>query len=494
MSDSGIQPGDFVQYNHLGASGIGKVKETGDSLLVQFWNEKEERKSVSGLTPLSVAEAGPVKSLWDSPGELASWAREKPLKLVALALSIDGGKGNPGKIKEKLDGRVPLGADWKTWWGKRAKSLNALSDLPEPEYFDKSAKGNEYTLLCGIGDVPDDAQAPLSLADWKKWLLNDLNLPTFGKNPSKMLSESLAEWPEDTIERALKRVLWGAELLLDAPKKPSAAAALAWMDAVGSVASRWCSQYPDSHQPAERSGEVLARLSQRIKVKEKRKEATLFWAGALSESPDRQRQLEELRQEQERRREALAADHAAELEKLRQKQERQREAHAAELEKLQQEQERQKAAHTEELATLRTSHAEDGERERREQERLQGRVETLRNQLFSGYELSKLDIRKDMLVLIGELSQLATKQDCPSDNFVRDVRDGLALALQAGGANMLGTIGEIARFDPSKHQAAGYVKIGDSVKITIPGVKVKGQHTDDSVLVKAQVSGNLEES
>ena len=490
MSDSGIQPGDFVQYNHLGASGIGKVKETGDSLLVQFWNKKEERKSASGLTPLSVADAGPVESLWDSPGELTSWAKEKPLKLVALALSIDGGKGNPGKIKEKLDGRVPLGADWKTWWGKRAKSLNALSDLPEPEHFDKSAKGNEYTLRCGIEKVPDDAQAPLSLADWKKWLLNDLNLPTFGKNPSKMLSESLAEWPEDTIERALKRVLWGAELLLDSPKKPSAAAALAWMDAVGSVASRWCSQYPGSHQPAERSGEVLARLSQRIKVKEKRKEATLFWAGTLSENPDRQRQLEQQRQEQERQREV----HAAELEKLRQERERQRADHAAELEKLRQEQKRQEADHAAELASLRTSHAEEGERERRKQKRLQDRAETLRNQLFSGHEQSKLDIRQDMLVLIGELSQLAAKQDSPSESFVRDVRAKLALALQAGDAKTLGVAGEITSYDPLAHQTAGSVKIGDTVKITAPGVKVKGQFTGDRILVKAQVSGKLEKS
>lgn len=483
MSDSGIQPGDFVQYKHLGASGIGKVKETGDSLLVQFWNNKEERKSVSGLTPLSVADAGPVESLWDSPGELTSWAREKPLKLVALALSIDGGKGNPGKIKEKLDGRVPLGADWKTWWGKRAKSLNALSDLPEPEHFDKSAKGNEYTLRCGIEKVPDDAQAPLSLADWKKWLLNDLNLPTFGKNPSKMLSESLAEWPEDTIERALKRVLWGAELLLDAPKKPSAAAALAWMDAVGSVASRWCSLYPDSHQPAERSGEVLARLSQRIKVKEKRKEATLFWAGKLSENPDRQRQLEQQRQEQERQREALAA----ELENLRQERERERADYEERQDQGRLERERQKAAHITELASLRETHASDLKRERDERERLREQKQALESLMSSGRKESRLEIRQGMLLAVGDALQRAYAQDKKAEDRLGVVITSLPKVLYEGGAETLGAVGETVKYNPKFHHSPESIPSGIKVRLTAPGV-VAGER----VILKAKVSTEAE--
>ena len=154
----------------------------------------------------------------------------------------------------------------------------------------------------------------------------------------------------------------------------------------------------------------------------------------------------------------------------------------------------ERANAADERESERRVHAEALERERVLQKQLQERVETLRNQLFSGYEQSKLDIRQDMLVLIGELSQLAAKQDCPSESFVRDVRAGLALALQAGGAKTLGVAGEIASYDPLAHQAAGSVKIGAAVKITAPGVKVKGQFTGDRILVKAQVSGKLEKS
>ena len=142
-----------------------------------------------------------------------------------------------------------------------------------------------------------------------------------------------------------------------------------------------------------------------------------------------------------------------------------------------------------EMKSQRKVHAAELEHEQREQDRLRERVETLRNQLFAGYEQSKLDIRQDMLVIVGELSQLADKQDCPSEDFLRDMRAGLALALQAGDAKTLGVVGDIARFDPLKHQATESVRIGDSVKITTPGIIAKGKRTDDRVLVKAQVSG-----
>ena len=52
----------------------------------------------------------------------------------------------------------------------------------------------------------------------------------------------------------------------------------------------------------------------------------------------------------------------------------------------------------------RKAHVAALEREQDEKENLQQRVEMLRNQLFSGYEQSKLDIRQDMLVIVGELS------------------------------------------------------------------------------------------
>ena len=481
-----IEPGTFVWYT---AKGLGRVQWVrADGAAVLFWADKKsgkmERLPPNLLRPLP---GNAPKGKGGNDG-FAAWIKKAPLTLAAVALSeCDGRVGRYSDFGDKLVDRALLPSSLDSWWERVQPKLPIL-----PEHFKvyETFGSVEYALLSDIVDVPPDVS---TLPAWENWLIgSDNNLPP-EPAPTSEVSDALADWPEDTINPALERVLWGAERFLDSHKK-SAKSALEWMDAVGRAARRCRSLHLDNQKLMERSGEILARFSESIQVKEKRKEATLFWAGALSESPDRQRQLVQQWQEQERQREALAADHAAKLEKLRQEQKRQSEAHAAELENLRQEQKRQSEAHAAELASLRESHAAERERERREQERLQGRVETLRNQLFSGYELSKLDLRKDMLVLIGELSQLAAKQDCPSESFVRDVRAGLALALQAGGANMLGTIGEIASFDPSEHQAAGYIKIGDNVKITIPGVKVKGQRTDDSVLVKAQVSGNLEKS
>ena len=364
MSEAGIQAGDFVRYTHLGVAGIGKVKEARDNPLIEFWTRDAQPKKPSDLMILT-DNAGPVASLWDSPEELASWAREKPLKLVALALSVDGGKSNPNSIKEKLADRVISDRDWKNWWSQRAKSLSAFSALPEPRHFAKSVKGNVYALLCDVEDVPDDVRAPVSLDDWQNWLLSEVRLPTFGKSPPKVLCESLAEWPKDTIERALNRVLWGACLLLEPPKRPSAAAALAWMDAVGSIALRWNTLTPNDHEPVKQSADVLARLSQYIQVKEKRREATLFQSGALSEGPDRQRQLEQARQE----RECQRADYENRLEQLRQEQESQVADYENRLEQQRQEQEQLRDSRDAELENMRQAHAAQLEREHTFQER-----------------------------------------------------------------------------------------------------------------------------
>ena len=478
MTDSRIETGALVHYTHLGVPGVGRVKESGGSPLMEFWDGQAERKDASSLTPLGEADAGPVGLLWDEPAALGAWAKDKPLKLTALALLVGGGRGNPAQIKGMLE-QVPLGADWKVWWGKRVKSLNALAALPEPEHFSKSVKGNEYVLVCGVGAVPDDAQAPVSLADWKGWLGSEVKLPTFGKNPSKILCESLAEWPGDSIELALNRILWGAGLFLDAPKKPSAAGALAWMDAVGSAARRWTALYPDDGEPAERSGEVLARLSKVIQVKEKRKEATLFWAGALSEGPDRERQLEELRGEGER----LGVAHAAEVGKMQQEWERERDGYVAELKGLRRERERLEAAHVAELESLRGAHAAALEGEWRTQERLRKQIQTLDAQMASGREESRLEVRQGMLLAVGDALQRAYVQGKKAEDRLGVVITTLPKALQEGGAETLGKVGEIVKYNPKFHHSPEAVSSGIKVRLTAPGVVV-----GDRVILKASVS------
>ncbi len=460
MSESGIQAGAFVRYNHLDdISSIGKVKQGGDSPLVEFWNGKVERKAATGLTPLPDADAEPVARLWDRPEELGAWAKEKPLKLVALALSIDGHTGgNLNSIKSKLDGRALLGGDWKNWWSQRAKSLNEFSALPEPKHFAKSPKGNIYRLLCDIEAVPDDLRPPVSLNDWKKWLSSEANLPTFGKNPSKALCDALAEWPADTIESALRRILWGAELLLHSPK-PSASAALAWLDAVGSAVLRRNELNPDGRRElAEQSSDVLIRLARRIKVKEKRKESTLFLAGQLSEAPDRAYQLEQ-------QREAQRAEYDNRLE---QQLARERKNHADKREAQRAEYDNRLE---QQLARERKNHADKQEAQRAEYEaeleRWRQQVRERNAELESNREESRLEIRQDMLQAIGETLQTVAGRQGSVDELARNVEAGLILALRAGGADLLDTSPE--------------------GKVIAPGVIVRGGVHGDRVLLKAQV-------
>lgn len=357
-----IEPGTFVWYT---AKGLGRVQWVrSDGAAVLFWADKKsgkmERLPPNLLRPLP---GNAPKGKGGNDG-FAAWIKKAPLTLAAVALSeCDGKVGRYSDFGDKLVDRALSPSSLDSWWDRVQPKLPIL-----PEHFKvyETFGSAEYVLLSDIVDVPLDVS---TLPAWENWLIGrDNNLPP-EPAPTSEVSDALADWPEDTINPALERVLWGAEQFLDSPKK-SAKSALEWMDAVGRAARRCRALHLDNQKLMERSGEILARFSESIQVKEKRKEATLFWAGALAESPDRQRQLERQRQEQERQREAFAADHAAKLEKLRQEQKRQYADYEGRLEQERQERERQKVAHAEELARLRKSHAEERDRERKVQERL----------------------------------------------------------------------------------------------------------------------------
>ena len=358
----GIEPGTFVWYT---AKGLGRVQWVGtDDASVLFWADRKSGK-MQKLPPnlLRPLPGNTPKGKRGNDG-FAAWIKKAPLTLAAVALSeCDGRVGRYSDFGDKLVDRALLPSSLDSWWERVQPKLPIL-----PEHFKvyETFGSAEYVLLSDIVDVPPDVS---TLPAWENWLIgSDNNLPP-EPAPTSEVSDALAEWPKDTINPALERVLWGAERFLDSHKK-SAKSALEWMDAVGRAARRCGPLHLDNQELMERSGEILARFSESIQVKEKRKEATLFWAGALSESPDRQRQLERQWQEQERQREALAADHAAKLEKLRQEQKRQYADYEGRLEQGRLERERQKAAHAEELARLRKFHAEEMDRERQVQERL----------------------------------------------------------------------------------------------------------------------------
>ena len=466
-----IEPGTFVWYT---AKGLGRVQWVrSDGAAVLFWADKKsgkmERLPPNLLRPLP---GNAPKGKGGNDG-FAAWIKKAPLTLAAVALSeCDGKVGRYSDFGDKLVDRALSPSSLDSWWDRVQPKLPIL-----PEHFKvyETFDSVEYALLSDIVDVPLDVS---TLPAWENWLIgSDNNLPP-EPAPTSEVSDALADWPEDTINPALERVLWGAEQFLDSPKK-SAKSALEWMDAVGRAARRCGSLHLDNQELTERSGEILARFSESIQVKEKRKEATLFWAGALSESPDRQRQLERQWQEQERQREA----HAAELEKLRQERERERADYKERLDQGRQERERQKVAHTKELASLRETHASDLKRERDEREKLRRQIQALDAQMSSGRKESRLEIRQGMLLAVGDALQRAYAQDKKAEDRLGVVITTLPKVLYEGGAETLGTVGETVKYNPKFHHSPESIPSGIKVRLTAPGV-VAGER----VILKAKVS------
>ena len=578
MAASGIEAGAFVWDSE---NGLGRV-DVDNPTAVLFWANKKSGKPTYGRANSIIPLPGVEKAKPGYDG-FSAWANASPLTIAALGLSECGGSGTKQAILGKLKGKAPLPS---AWWNRVQPKLDNL-----PGYF--QVDGDEYTLVADVANVPPDASM---LPAWKKWLVggaNDFPPETF---PASEVAEALAEWPEESIERALSQTLRGAEQYLGA--KPSAKPALGWMDALGQASQRWwkCKTPHLNGETVAQSRDVLIQLANVVGIEKSGK--WLLWTFALSGGDDEASQrgfaagmwlvsgkfggnagrnrrnlfraTAELLGRQNRadlaREIALAAFRDSEvtprysaldeldqiLEQLTPGEEAKRllelmalssdagtqdkakllnyvgnSRHAAGPERLnllvaatllltdgtgpvaaQAAREIDRLLTTPdgsvpvgqalfrdakwrmegEVAEKVSSYNRLLEQERREQSQLHERVGELRNQLFSGYELSKLDIRHDMLVLIGELSQLVAEQDCPSESFVHDVRAKLDLALQAGDAKRLGVAGEIAKYDPKEHQTVDPVRIGENVKIKVPGVKVKGQHTEDRVLVRAQVS------
>ena len=126
------------------------------------------------------------------------------------------------------------------------------------------------------------------------------------------------------------------------------------------------------------------------------------------------------------------------------------------------------------------------EQERQEQERLRQQVRERHAELIANREESRLELRQDMLLAVGEVLQSVCRSD-DSRATENSVVAGLALALRAGGAEQLGTPGEVVEFNPEHHQAGTSVPERGLVKVVAPGVVYRGELHGDRVLLKAQV-------
>ena len=120
-----------------------------------------------------------------------------------------------------------------------------------------------------------------------------------------------------------------------------------------------------------------------------------------------------------------------------------------------------------ELESQRRAHAAKLERERREQERLRQQVRDLDAELRAKREASKLEIRRDMLLAVGEVLQWVARYEGSVDKLAEGVEAGLRIALRAGEADLLDTAPE--------------------GKVLAPGVVVRDETHGDLVLLKALV-------
>ena len=194
---------------------------------------------------------------------------------------------------------------------------------------------------------------------------------------------------------------------------------------------------------------------------------------------------------------SLRESHSAYLKQLREEHtedlRRLRESHAADLQQ-------QREQHNADLIQQREAHATDSEQQRkehaagfkqwqREEERLNYQIKSLWDSIDSRIEKSSLAARKDMLLRVGDILQRAYQSADDPAASLNQVIDLLPLALQDGGAELLGEVGETVDFDPTKHHPSQEITSYSRVLLIAPGVKV-----GDLVILKANVAPIAEES
>lgn len=127
-----------------------------------------------------------------------------------------------------------------------------------------------------------------------------------------------------------------------------------------------------------------------------------------------------------------------------------------------------------------------------ETERMHRISDDLQQQLARRREEARLETRRDMLLAIGEILQIMSEKDRKRANLISDIEAGLSLALHAGGAEVLGRVGQEVSYDPRLHQADESLDQGASVVIIAPGVRVAGGQLEDLVLLKARVARRVQ--
>ena len=161
--------------------------------------------------------------------------------------------------------------------------------------------------------------------------------------------------------------------------------------------------------------------------------------------------------------------------------ERQREDHRRDMAQ-------QRESYAKDLDQQRDSHSKDLKRRVDEEERLSRQIRTLRAELTKEKQESQLEIRKDMLLRIGDILQRVYLSDDAAEIKLSQVRELLPMALKDGGTELLGKVGEIVSYDPRIHHSRETVVSGSMVCVTAPGVVARGGSFGELVILKANVS------
>ena len=168
---------------------------------------------------------------------------------------------------------------------------------------------------------------------------------------------------------------------------------------------------------------------------------------------------------------ATQSRHARELGELRRQ-------HSDELESV-------KGSHENELEKLRMSHADRLAVAEQEHERLRSQRRQIEATMSSGREESRLEVRHDMLLSVGDALQRSYRDDRSARDQLDEVVRTLASALRAGDAEVLESVGSNVSFDPKFHHSPAPISAGAPVTVSAPGV-IAGER----VILKANVTAS----
>ena len=121
----------------------------------------------------------------------------------------------------------------------------------------------------------------------------------------------------------------------------------------------------------------------------------------------------------------------------------------------------------------------------------------LRDRQFANYrddvrrqrEESRFEIRKDMLLVVGETLRSLISDDAEDSARLRDALSGLKLTLRTGGGELIGDVGETVAYNPAYHQPNTPMAQGTPAQVDVPGMLVRSGLAGEQVLFMAKVSG-----